>query len=176
MEEELKGVLSLESRQKIYDLIQSSPGLHFREIQRRTGLATGSLQYHLEYLEKKHLIRQVKEKKFSRFYLVREPFYEEKEMGALRQESSRKIMLFLLQKKRGASNKQISKAIELSPSTTSWHLENLFAKGLLAKKRRGKKIIYSLVDPQKAAEVLVSYRKSFFDEMVDNFATVWEQI
>src|SRR3989338_6858376 len=140
MEEELRGVLSLESRQKIYDLLSSSPGLHFREIQRRTGLATGSLQYHLDYLAKKHLIRQVKEKKFSRFYLVRESFEQEKEMSALRQESTRKIMLLLLQKKRGASNKQISKAIELSPSTTSWHLEKLLSKGIVIKKRSGRKM------------------------------------
>lgn len=174
--DELKEVLSLDVRQRIYNLLRESPGLHFREIQRRTGLATGSLQYHLDYLVKKHLVRTVKEKKFSRFYLIREPFVQEKEMAALRQESTRKIVLFLLSKKRGASNKQISKAISLSPSTTSWHLDKLFTDNLVSKKRKGKKTIYFLVEPDKSAQVLLSYKKSFFDEMVDNFAQVWQKI
>lgn len=173
--DELEDALSLEVRQRIYNLLLGSPGLHFREIQRRTGLATGSLQYHLEYLEKKHLIRHVKEKKFSRFYLVRESFSGEKEMSALRQESTRKIILFLLSKKK-ASNKQISRAIGLSPSTTSWHMEKLLSSGLVEKKRKGKKMAFYLLDPQKTSEILVSYKKSFLDGLVDNFVEVWQKI
>ena len=42
----------LTPRDKIYSIIVQNPGLHFREIQRRTNIATGALQYHLEYLKK----------------------------------------------------------------------------------------------------------------------------
>ncbi len=102
---EIEDSLSLDTRQKIYNVLKDSPGLHFREIQRRTGLATGSLQYHLDYLVKKHLVRQVKEKKFTRFYLIREEQVEEKEMAALRPESTRKIIIYLLNKKEQQTNK-----------------------------------------------------------------------
>ena len=30
--------------------------------------------------------------------------------------------------------------------------------------------------PQKAAEILVRFKKSFLDEMVDNFVEIWRQI
>lgn len=173
--DELGETLSLETRQRIYNLLQDSPGLHFREIQRRTGLATGALQYHLDYMSKKHLVRQVKEKKFARFYLIREEQVEEKEMAALRQESQRKIILFLLDKKK-ATNKQLAKAIALSPSTTSFHLEKLLSNNIIEKKRKGKKTYYYLMEPEKHKDILVSYQKSFFDEVVDNFVNVWQQI
>src|SRR3989344_2547312 len=131
--EELHEALALDVRKRIYDEIKASPGLHFRELQRRVGLATGSLQYHLDYLGKKHLVKMVKEKKFTRFYLIREVFEQEKEMGVLRQESMRKIVLLLLQKK-NANNRGISKAIGLSPSTTPWHLQKMLEQGVIEKK------------------------------------------
>ena len=45
-------VLALGVRREIFELIKQSPGLHFREIKRRTNLAIGALQYHLNVLEK----------------------------------------------------------------------------------------------------------------------------
>lgn len=173
--DELSDALALEARQKIYNVLKDSPGLHFREIQRRTGFATGLLQYHLDYLIKKHLIRQIKEKKFTRFYLIREEQVDEKEMAALRQEGQRKIIMLLLNKKR-ATNKQIAKAILISPSTASFHLSKLLENGLITRVRKGKKTYFYLVEPEKHANLLVSYKKSFFDEMVDNFVEVWQQI
>lgn len=173
--EDLDEALALDVRKKIHDEIKASPGLHFRELQRRVGLATGSLQYHLDYLAKRHLVKVVKEKKFTRFYLIREGFEQEKEMGVLRQESMRKIVLLLLKKKR-ANNTSISKAIALSPSTTSWHLQKMLEQGIIEKKRRGRQSYYTLVAPEKAAALLVDYRKSFLDQLVDNFAETWQEI
>ena len=48
--------LELEKRKELYRIIRTSPGLHFREIQRRTDSGTGQLEYHLEYLKKVGLI------------------------------------------------------------------------------------------------------------------------
>ena len=173
--DDFEEALALYVGSKIYEEIKASPGLHFRELQRRVGLATGSLQYHLDYLGKKHLVKMVKEKKFTRFYLIREVFEQEREMSILRQESMRKIVLLLLQKRK-ANNRGISKAIGLSPSTTSWHLQKMLEHGILGKKRRGRQSYYYLVEPEKAASLLVSYRKSFLDQLVDNFAETWEEV
>lgn len=173
--DELEDALALDVRKKIYNALKRSPGLHFRELQRRTKLATGSLQYHLDYLQKRHLLKQEKDLKFTRFYLVRDSFEGQKEMNVLRQESLRKIVLLLLEKKR-ANNNQISRWIEVSPSTASWHLSKLVEKGIIDKSKKGRKTVYTLIDPQKAAEILVKYRRSFLDDMVDNFVEVWTQI
>ena len=173
--DELEQALKLDVRKKIYNTIKRNPGLHFRELQRRVGIATGAMQYHLDYLTKKHLIKTERETKFLRYYLVRQTFEETGLMSLLRQESIRKIIVFLMQR-RFANNTNISQIVGLSPSTTSWHLEKLVENEIIEKSRRGRKTYFKIVDKERIANLLVSYRRSFLDEVVNNFVEVWEEI
>ncbi|MFH1392031.1 MAG: winged helix-turn-helix transcriptional regulator [Candidatus Diapherotrites archaeon] len=170
----LEQALKLDIRKKIYNTIKRNPGLHFREIQRRVGIATGALQYHLDCLMKKNLLKTERETKFLRYYLVRQDFEETSLMALLRQDSMRKIIVFLMQR-RFANNQTISKQVNLSPSTTSWHLEKLVESNVVEKNRRGRKTYFKLTDKEKLAELLVGYRRSFLDEAVNNFVEIWEE-
>lgn len=176
-EQEFARILSLEVRKKIYDVIASSPGLHFREIQRRCVIAVGSLQYHLDYMQKHHVIRSQAEGKFVRYYTVRGPqmHHNQNIMAFLRHASTRKIILFLLQQKR-ANNETIAAHIQLSPSTTSWHLDKLVEANVLTRQREGRMSFFSLVNAEEARQLLVSYKGSFFDDAVDNFVNVMETL
>ncbi|MEK6821393.1 MAG: winged helix-turn-helix transcriptional regulator [archaeon] len=173
--------LQLDVRKKIYTIIESSPGLHFREIQRRSELAVGSLQYHLDYLGKHHIVRTQKEGKFVRYYSVRGPsvgndagnHLGQQTMAFLRHDSTRKIILFLLTENR-ANNETIAAHIGLSPSTTSWHLDKLVEAGVVARQREGRKTFFSLVNAASAKNLLVSFKQSFFDQAVDNFVELAE--
>ncbi len=175
MDDELEVALQLDIRKKIYNTMKRNPGLHFRELQRRVGIATGALQYHLDFLQKRHLIKSEKETKFIRYYLVRQQFYDTPLMSLLRQDSMRKIIVFLMQK-RFAANQTVSKGVQLSPSTTSWHLEKLSESGVVEKSKRGRKTIFKIADKGRVANILVAYKRSFLDEVVDNFVEVWEEI
>lgn len=175
LEDELEKALKLDIRKKIYNVIKKNPGLHFRELQRRVGIATGALQYHTDYLMKKHLVRIEKETKFIRYYLVRQNFEDTALMSFLRQESMRKILVFLMQRK-FANNISISKASGLSTSTASWHLDKLSEAGIIEKSRKGRKTYYRISDKERVASLLVSYRKSFLDDVVDNFVEIWEDM
>ncbi|MFH1234608.1 MAG: winged helix-turn-helix transcriptional regulator [Candidatus Diapherotrites archaeon] len=169
--------LELPTRKRLYDEINRSPGIHFRELKRRTGLAIGELQYHLDVLDKVHLVRLQKRGKFIRYFpLVGEHTESEKlTLGLLREESVRKIILLLIEKKR-ATNRQLSMFLELAPSTVSFHMQKLLKSGLVEKKRTPKKTYFHLVNPKEAKRLLTTYRKSFFDELVDSFVEVWEGI
>lgn len=175
--EDSEDALALGVRRQIYTTVENSPGLHFRELQRRTGIAVGSLQYHLGYLEKKQLIRTERNGKFVRYFSLRGRQLGEQsaDMALLRQGSIRRIVLFLMTHKR-ANNAAISKAVGLSPPTTSWHLNKLLTAGMVEKKRRGRKSFFYLTDKNRVAQLLVGYRKSFLDEMVDNFVEIWSGI
>ncbi len=171
--------LELGVRNRLHEAISGSPGLHFRELQRRTGIAVGSLQYHLDFLERVHLVRRVKEGKFVRYYSVRgEQLGEgQRTLSLLRQESIRRIVLFLLSPApHKANNLDISKGIGLSPSTVSWHLQKLLEAGIVVKEQRGREAYFVVANPGQAGQLLVQHRKSFFDELVDNFAEVWQQL
>jgi predicted transcriptional regulator len=175
-DEGFRKALQLDVRKRIYDTIESSPGLHFREVQRRTGLAVGSLQYHLDYLQKHHILRTQAEGKFVRYYSVRGQSVEtspqtqigQQTMAFLRHASTRKIILFLLTEKR-ANNERIAEEIQLSPSTTSWHLDKLVEAGVLQRQREGRKTFFILVNPESAKHLLVNFKQSFLDQAVDNF-------
>lgn len=170
-------VLNLESRNRVYQIIESSPGLHFRELQRRSGMAVGALQYHLDTLQKNHLIRVEKQGRFNRYFSVRgaQLGLQEKTMSSLRQQSARKIIIFLLEKKR-ATNFEIATAVQLSASTVSWQLAKLVKAGIVAEKRAGKQKLFFVVNPNDTAKLLIDYKKTFFDTLVDNFVETWQEL
>ena len=170
----LDEAVALSTRDRIYSTISKNPGLHFREVQRRTEIATGALQYHIDYLQKKHLVRSEKDGKFSRFYAVRGEEVDTELMSLLRQESVRRIVLFLM-KRRRATLPQISKEVSLSASTTSFHMQKLVQSEMIVQKNYGKKTYFSLKDKDRILELLLTYKKSFLDEVVDNFVDLWEE-
>ncbi len=177
IEDPLREAIELDTREKIFRSINQNPGLHFREIQRRTEIATGSLQYHIDYLKKKNLVRQEKDGKYVRYYSTcgEQLGENEKLMALLRKESMRRIILFLLTGSR-ANNERISKAVELAPSTVSWHLKKLVESGLVDKRQRGRKTFFYLKEPDKTASLLADYKGSFLDELVEGFVELWEEL
>jgi predicted transcriptional regulator len=168
-------IQALEVRQQIYEFIHRYPGLHFREIQRRLGIAVGTLQYHLRNLEQEKLIIGRKDGEYTRYYIVgivteRDRFL----LQFLRQRPVRHAFILLLEAKK-ANHKQISLKIGLSPATTSWYLSKLVDAGLVAKKKSGREVFYQLVEPKEISRVLLTYRASFLDEVVDRFVAIFEK-
>ena len=169
--------LELPTRKKLYSEVNKAPGIHFRELKRRTGLAIGALQYHLDVLQKASLVRAQKRGKFVRYFPVIGEHSESEKLtlGLLREESVRKIVLLLIEKKR-ATNRQLSRFLELAPSTVSFHMQKLLKSGLVEKRRTPKRTYFCLVNPGEAKRLLTSYRKSFLDDLVDSFVEMWEGI
>ena len=173
----MKGIeeaIVLTPRDKIYSNIVKSPGLHFREIQRRTLIATGALQYHIEYLKKKSLIREEKEGKFSRFYALSSQVKNSKLMNLLRQDSVRKIVLFLMDRRK-ANLHSVSDGVSLGLSTTSFHLQKLVLSGVVLEKQLKGKVFFSIKDKESVLIMLLEYKESFLDVLVDNFIDTWEK-
>mgnify|MGYP002398971774 CR=1 FL=1 len=168
-------IQALEVRQQIYEFIQRNPGLHFREIHRRLAVAVGTLQYHLRHLEHEKLVIGRKDGEYTRYFVVGIVTERDRQLlQFLRQRPIRHALLLLLEKKR-ANHKQISLKIGLSPATTSWYLSKMIEAGLAAKSKSGREVFYSLVDPREISRVMLTYRASFLDEVVDRFADIFEK-
>jgi predicted transcriptional regulator len=170
----LEEAMVLTPRDRIYSTIVQNAGLHFREIQRRTGIATGALQYHIDYLKKKNLIREEKQGKFSHFYATQTGSVDSGLMNLMRQESVRRIVLFLMDKRR-ATLPVISKNVSLSLSTTSFHMQKLLLNKVVLQKELKGKTYFFLIDKERVLTLLVQHRASFLDSLVDNFIDAWEQ-
>lgn len=171
----MQELLDLESRRKIYECISGSPGIHFREIQRRTGMATGSVDYHLHFLHRHGLVRTEKSGRFLRYYPANVAYSgEDKELlSLLRQERIRKILIHLMENRKSNARK-ISDELGVSPSNLSWYLKMLLEKKLVVQKRKGRFRFYSVSDEKRIIKYLVAYKASFFDKAVDRFIESWE--
>ena len=168
--------IELDVRRRIYNCIVSSPGLHFREIQRRVSLATGSLDYHLHFMHKHGLVRTEKVGKFLRYYTLTKNWeQEEKEvLSLLRQEKIRHIIIFLLEHKKPSAS-DIAAGISTTPSTLSWYLKQLAEKNIITQTKKGRFRFYRLVNKEKMIKYLVAHKTSFLDNVVDKFISAWEE-
>ena len=167
--------LDLETRRRIYEQINKSPGVHFRELERRLKLVVGSLQYHLHYLEKKKLIVASNDDDYLRYFVIDKNLNEKerKILSLLRRSSCRHILIQLLNNP-DLNNKDLSLAVGLSPSTISWNLNKLVEAGVIERKKIGRISNFTIIDPTAVVELLICYKESFLDTLVDGFIETWE--
>jgi predicted transcriptional regulator len=169
----MQAPLELETRRRIFELVSSTPGIHFSELKRRLGLATGMLVYHLDYLQKQGIVYAEKKSFYKRYYPTGKLTREEKSiLSMLRLEIPRAIVLYLLNHP-NTTHKQLLSNFDISGATLSYHLKNLVENGIVSKTIVGKKSVFAVRDEEKVAKILITYKESFYDLLVDKFIKFW---
>ena len=165
-----KNTLDLPIRRKIYRIVKRYAGCHFREIERKSGLSTGLVKYHLDYLTRYDIIRQEKIGNNVRYFTKNLSEEEKKILSLLRTKSYRGIIICLVSNGE-SSHKKISDFTGLSPSTVSWHIKKLLREGVINSSERG----YVLqIEKSRIMKLLIAYRESFLDSLVDRAIEMWE--
>jgi predicted transcriptional regulator len=109
----------------IYTLIITNPGLHSRELSRQLQIPYSTLQYHLKCLDKQGIIQRERDGKFLYCYGLETLTIDEKKiLYVLRNKTSKRIILYLLQHQR-ASQSEIAKHMKKHPTTVEFHLKKL---------------------------------------------------
>jgi predicted transcriptional regulator len=166
-------LLEVGIRQKLFTLISECPGIHFRDAQRRTESSTGNLTYHLDCLVKAGLLTSVRDGKYLRYYAFTEKSAEEKRILEIaRRKTDRHILLLLLQNETN-TNEELSEILNLSPSTISWHIKKLIETNILSVKVEGRKVFYSVNNQELVSGILIKYKESYLDKLVDRFVEIW---
>ena len=84
------------------------------------------------------------------------------------------FLLFLVMNKQG-SFEEVARFVHLSASTVSWHLKKLRMKHVIEIARVGKKTNYKLaIAPEHIMRLLITYRESFLDSLVDKVVALWD--
>ncbi|GEM_PF-2917137 len=164
-------ILTLASRRKIYALVQQYSGCNFHALERRSNIPATTLQYHLHYLAKEKLITTQKDGNKIRYFPNALPSKDKDLLTLLRQKHIRHILLLLLHKE--CQQHELAQALQLSSSTVSWYLSKLARQHIIA--FHGKKdIYYQLVIPAtEIIPLLITYKESFFDGLVDKTIEMW---
>ncbi len=171
----LAGPLDLENRRLIFDFVRRFPGAYFREIQKATGLEVGTLSYHLEYLEERRLLSSQIEANRKRYFAAEIAHGDKALLGLLRQAVPRKLVIQLLLHP-GTTFSDLLPVAGVSKSTLSFHLKKLTDADVIAGERVGREKAYRVRDPEEASRILITYRASFLDGLVDRFVETWTAI
>ena len=167
-------VLELESRRRIYAYLVDNPGSYLRELQRRLDMPMGALEYHLLQLEKAGLVTVLQEEN-KRFFPAQMDAGDKRDLALLRQDALRRVCMLLLEFGE-ASHKEILTRTDFAPSTLSFYAAKLVDAGLVEKRKAGRESRYTLKDPGRVYGLLVRYRSSFLDRVLDGFLASFDAV
>ncbi len=169
-------ILELENRRKIYQLILKYPGMYLREIEKELGLAVGVLEYHLKYLVKNELLSIEEEGNRIRYFAGENVSWGDKAtIGLLRQKIPRRIVVHLMLNP-GVKFKDVLEQFSVSKSTLSFHMKKLVDANLVEATKEGRETSYEVIDQETVARIILTYKASFLDSVVDRFADTWLEL
>ena len=172
----MEEALNLENRRRIYEMISANPGTHVREMERSLNMQPGLLSYHLDYLEKRKLVR-AEDDGHRKMYFISDRFIEKdrRTLGALRQDSPRKILIHLLV--HGPTSFQDLQAeMGVAKSTLSYHLKRLRGIRVIDVSKMEKVMVYRVEDGDRVADLLIGIQESLSCDAVDRFADIWSKL
>ena len=152
----------------LLSLIHENPGIRYNEISKRTGFVNGALSHYLTRMELKKMIRASRKSRGAWFFSFDSPQEEDDIIINLRKETTRKILLYLLQKN-SATLSDIASEICRSPSTTSIALSKLQKKEII-RKVLGQNRKYEIQNKDLVIEILQKTNPSLLDKLTDRFA------
>lgn len=165
-------ILENERRRKIYALIEANPSVHLRELQRMTDMPLATLEYHLDYMLRKKVVFAESDAYHKRYYTKPVDAADKKILCSLRQARMREIILIVLANTK-PKYQFLSDCMKIPHSTLSFYLKHLIDDNILAKERIGYDTFYTVRDEDRIVRLLVAYKSSFLDKIVDRTLKTW---
>ena len=155
---------------KIVKCVNEIPGIRYRELLRITGISNGVLSYHLNLLDNSGKIRVNRvNNRVTRYFSYDVSLHETYVIGLLRQETSRKIIMYILEKGTCGFNDIIIHTRKV-PSTISWHMARLKAANIVKVRKQYEFNYYEIgMDKLILQDLLSKYKSSFTEKIVDNY-------
>lgn len=167
-----KEVLNNTRRRKIYNAVTKQPGLHLRELERRLNIPLSTLNYHLDYLVRFNLLERRSDGHYTRFYSKGIDESEKDLLKVLRQKTSRKILLKLMLEGK-MSYQEMHSYFKMPSSTLSFYLSKLVEAKAVSVIRIGRENYYMIKNENRIARLLIIYKTSFIDILVDKMMSTW---
>ncbi|MGC1928485.1 MAG: winged helix-turn-helix transcriptional regulator [Candidatus Nitrosopolaris sp.] len=168
--------LRVDTKAIILNQITKTPGIRYRELLRSTGLANGTLEYHLKILERSHKVTVERhDGRRARYYPIWIPSDESQILGYMRNNVARQIVLFILEHDLCTFNK-ILEHIKKAASTASWHLKRLSDAGLISITYGQEYHLYRVGNRKLMKEVLYKYEESFRDKIANGYYEMFGEL
>jgi len=163
----------IDNRRLLYAYILNNPGSHLRKISRKLNMKLGTLRYHLDYLEKKEIIVSKKENNLKIYFMNRKLDIKDKNICSLLQQKRFRDIILVIILSPGLNHKQISDKLSINPSTLSKYINVLEDRKIIYHKNIGREKWYYVFDEKRIMELLITYKKSFWDSFVNNILEIY---
>lgn len=168
--------LSQPTRRRVYEHVDRNPGRYLRQLERDLKMPLGTLEYHLHRLEETGHIVTRDFQRYKAFFPSEGLDRRERDiLYFLRQEMPRRIAL-LVTDEPGRSFKEICEKMPVSASTAFLHMKKLVEHGIVIAERSGRRNHYYPAESERIRRLVLEYRTSFADDLVDRFAEAWFDI
>ena len=171
-----KGEGEAAARVLLLDIIKKMPGIHFRELHRRSSLAMGQVEHHLDNLRRTGRVTGKRVGNHTRFYPGRSTGARDRELlGVLRQKMLRDILMFLLESG-PAGPPEIMARFGMVKSSVAFYMDKLIRAGAVEKHRDGRFVLYIVVRPARIRKLILRYREGFGERLVERVEGLWGNI
>ncbi len=160
----------------LIEVIQSNPGIQFREIMRTTGMKNGVLSHHLGKLEKNGIVQVQRGTRQTRYYPLEVTADQSKIIVALRRDTQRKIIHTLMVNKEGLEFMEIVSNVSKAPSTVSLYLSQLLDDDIVQLYLEERKRKYRIKDRENVDKLIEDYHSGILDRPVSGFEDVFNSL
>jgi len=162
------------TRKQIYSDILKHPGIYLRELSRKLQIPTTTMNYHLDYLQKRGYIVGKPDGRFIRYYITQNIGVKDKELLHLfRQQVSREIIIHLVLS-RSSSKNQLIAMLERHPATINSHLKKLIQMGIVERSEIASEMRYRLKNPEQICDFLVNNKESLSEFRISHILNMVE--
>lgn len=149
---------------KVLQHIVENPGCHLRQIKRELAMSMGTIQYHLNLLEKQGRVSSERQNLHRYYFPI--GLFEQNEKDILKilnQETAREILLVILEKK-DPTQTDIANLVKLSAASVNWHIKKLTELGLIKQRQDGKFKRYMFeVDSRHIVSLMKNYHPNVWN-------------
>ena len=157
-------------QEKIIQIVNEMPGIRYRELLRITGVSNGVLSYHLNLLDNlgKVQVHRVNNR-VTRYFSHDVSTVESNVIGLLRQTTTRKIILYILESGPCGFNDIVIHTKKV-PSTVSWHLSRLKDANIIKVCKQNDLNYYEIkLNKVTVKKLLNKYKSNLTERIVDDY-------
>ena len=148
---------------RVLQHIQENPGCHLRQIKRELDMSMGTIQYHLNLLDKQGKVSTERQNLHKYYFPI--GLFEQNERDVLKilnQETAREILMIILEKK--PTQTDIANIIKISGASVNWHIKRLVELGLVLEQKEGKFKRYTLgIDSKNIVSLMKNYHPNIWN-------------
>lgn len=154
-------------REQIIQVVEQSPGIHFRGLTRELECSPSTVDYHFERTES---LKDRDIRGYRRIYPAKVPEAYENSLAALNHPVRARI-LYSIEEKNLNGFSDIENQVDISKSTLSSHMSVLSDAELVEVEKRGNRKYYEVSSPLRRS--IRKFTTLALREMESNFAEMW---